>query len=104
MKDLHFEKFIPPSKRGVPMKRRALENTKKASPELVPTKTCPFEKEFAEHREEYVEQTLNTKRLAALETLRGVVEREIEQREKTTGFFDEAKAWEHIKAALKGCQ
>lgn len=65
---------------------------------------CPYRAEFDLMRDEYVEQTLNTKRLAALESLRGVVEREIEQREKTTGFFDEAKAWEHIKAAMRGCR
>lgn len=83
MKDLKFEKFIPPSKPRKPV-----------------LCVCLYEKEFAEHREEYIEQTLHTKRLAALESLRGVVAEAVSSREKPTGFFDESKAWINIRNAL----
>lgn len=105
MKDLKFEKFIPPSKRGVPMKRRALEKAKKVSPaRLVRTEPCPYRAEFDAMRDQFVEQTLHTKRLAALESLRGVVERIIELRGRPAGYFDEARAWERIEIELEKCR
>jgi hypothetical protein len=40
---------------------------------------------------------------AALENLRNVVRAEIRERDRKTGFFDEAKAWTNIRNALGAC-
>lgn len=100
----NFEKFVPLRKQRVSMKRKAVSKAKKIAPvRLVRTSNCPYQKEFDAMRDQFVEQCLQTGRLAALETLRGAVQEEIENRKKKTGFFDEAKAWEHIEAALRTC-
>ncbi len=41
--------------------------------------------------------------LEALENLATVVRAELKEREKRTGFFDEATAWINIKNALSAC-
>lgn len=40
---------------------------------------------------------------SALENLRNVVRAEIRERDRKTGFFDEAKAWTNIRNALGAC-
>ncbi|HNX52335.1 MAG TPA: hypothetical protein PKI68_01175 [Pontiellaceae bacterium] len=39
----------------------------------------------------------------ALRNLRDVVRAEIRERDRKTGFFDEAKAWTNIRNALSAC-